>query len=318
MLNSRWIFPVLLASATLLGSSAQFAEASEHDLSPPPSGWEFSMTPYLWLAFVTGDMTAGTTRSEDVNTSLFKFIDNTWGEGNELYYFASQQELRKGRLGLFADVAWLKMNLNASGVRNIGGIPGAPGLGARLRANTTITADADVWLDIALVEPGVAFEIMNRSSRGSLKDPDASFSSTAIDVVAGARYWYLKPDIDLNVTATINLPALGLSRTGAGAVSAKKTIDWWDPYIGLRLRQQRGPGKELVLRGDVGGFGVGSDFTWHVNGAYNFQTRILGHDATGMIGYRALYADYSQGSGSRELGFDWLWHGPTMGLKFTW
>jgi hypothetical protein len=100
--------------------------------------------------------------------------------------------------------------------------------------------------------------------------------------------------------------------------SAKKTIDWWDPYIGLRLRQQRGPGKQLVLRGDIGGFGVGSDFTWQAVGAYTFNTRILGHNATGMLGYKALYADYSEGKGANKLGFDWLWHGPTLGLKFTW
>jgi len=226
----------------------------------------------------------------------------------------SYQELRKGKLGIFADVVWARMNLGLSDVKDIDLVLGSPAI----EANLSIETDADIWADLAIVEPGIAFEIFNRSSGGSLKDPVPSMHSTAIDVVAGARYWYLQSDIDLTVTATINIPALGISRTSAGTASGKTTIDWWDPYMGLRLRQQRGPGKELVLRGDIGGFGVGSDFTWHINGGYNFNTRILGHDATALIGYRALYVDYSEGNGANKLAFDWLWHGPTLGLKFTW
>jgi hypothetical protein len=309
MLKRRWILLVLLASATFISSTVQSAKASEHDLEPPPGGWEFTMTPYAWVLFINGEQTAGG-NTESVNTNIFELID----AADEFYGFMSYQELRKGKLGLFADVFWGRMNLGLSGVKDIGPIPGAPGINANLKIET----DADIWVDMAIVEPGIAFEIFNRSSGGSLKDPVPSMHSTAIDVVAGARYWYLKPDVDLTVTGTINLPALGISRTGSGRVSGKKTIDWWDPYIGLRLRQQRGPGKELVLRGDIGGFGVGSDFTWHVNGGYNFNTKILGYDASAMIGYRALYVDYSEGRGANRLRFDWLWHGPTMGLTFTW
>jgi hypothetical protein len=309
MLKIRWIFAVLLAAAIFTGSSVQSANATENDLAPPPGGWEFSMTPYGWVNFITGDQTAGGT-TESINTNVFDILEAV----DEIYYWASYQEARKGKLGLYADVYWVRMNLGLGGEKELGPIPGAPGI----YANLNIEADADISVDTAIFEPGIAFEIMNRSSGGSLKDPVPSMQTTAIDVLAGARYWYLKPDVDLNVTSTINLPALGISRTGAGTVSGKTTIDWWDPYIGLRLRQQRGPGKELVLRGDIGGFGVGSDFTWHVNGGYNFNTRILGHDATAMIGYRALYVDYSEGKGENKLGFDWLWHGPTLGLKFTW
>lgn len=276
---------------------------------PRRGGWEFSMTPYAWTLFITGDQTAGATTSS-INTNIFDIID----AADEFYGFMSYQELRKGKIGIFADVLWGRMNFGLGGVKELGPIPGAPGI----NANLSIEADADIWVDMAVVEPGVAFEIINRSSGGSLKDPVPSIQSTAIDVVAGARYWYLKPDVDLTVTGTINIPALGISRTGSGSLSAKKTIDWWDPYIGLRMRHQRGPGKQLVLRGDIGGFGVGSDFTWQLNGGYNFNTRILGRNATGMIGYRAIYTDYSEGKGATKIGFDWLWHGPTLGLKFTW
>jgi hypothetical protein len=309
ILKRSWLFAVLLCAATFIGAALQSANASEQDPAPPPGGWEFSMTPYGWVNFITGDQTAGGNTSS-INTNVFDILQ----EVDEIYYWASYQEARKGKLGLYADVYWVRPKFGIGGVKNIDGIPGAPGL----HASASIVTDADVTIDLAIIDPGIAFEITNRSTGGSLKDPVPSMQSMAIDVVAGARYWYLRPDADVDVSTTINIPALGISRTGSGSISAKKTIDWWDPYIGLRLRQQRGPGKELVLRGDIGGFGVGSDFTWQAVGAYTFNTRILGHNAIGMVGYKALYVDYSEGKGAKKLGFDWLWHGPTLGLKFPW
>lgn len=298
---------LLTALGITLGGVATASSAellSEEHLAPAPSGWKFSMTPYGWVMFVTGDMTAGGNTS-DIDTNIFEIID----EADEIYAFMSEQELRKGKIGIFADFLWAKVNAGGSKTIGLQPIPG-------LDVSTLI--NANIKMEMMVFEPGVAYEIFSRSAGGSLKDPDASVPTTAVDFLAGARYWSIKPDISLNTTTTVSIPALGLSKTGAGNVSGKTTIDWWDPYVGLRVRQNRGPGKELVLRGDIGGFGVGSDFTWQLEGSYIFDTKILGHNATATIGYRALYADYSQGSGSSTLGFDWLLHGPTLGLKFTW
>lgn len=298
----------ILFAALISSASAQSTDLS-YDIPAASSGWEFSMTPYAWLIFITGEQTAGTTTS-DINTNLFEIID----EAKELYAFMSDQELRKGRLGIFADVHWAKVRVptKAAFEGEIPTLPALPSLPIDLQAKGGAT------VNIVIAEPGVAYEIFNRSSGGSFKDPANFERSTSIDVLAGARYWYLKTEIALNVTATVSLPALGLSRTGGGRVDATNTIDWWDPYVGVRVRQQRGPGRELVLRGDIGGFGVGSDFTWQLEGLYNVDTRLFGYDVTAQLGYRALYADYEQGSGSNTVGFDWLWHGPTLGLKFSW
>jgi len=285
--------------------SASSAELLSEEYQPlPDSGWEFSMTPYAWVIFITGDQTAGGNTS-DIDTNLFEIID----EADEVYAFMSEQELRKGKIGIFADFFWAKANAGGSKTIDLSPIPG-------LDVSTLI--NSNIKMELMVFEPGIAYEIFNRSSGGSLKDPGIALQTTAVDFLAGARYWSIKPDISLNTSTTVNIPALGLTKTGGGNVSGKTTIDWWDPYVGLRVRQNRGPGKELVLRGDIGGFGVSSDFTWQLEGTYNFDTKILGHDATASLGYRALYADYSEGSGVNTLGFDWLWHGPTMGLKFTW
>jgi hypothetical protein len=71
----------------------------------------------------------------------------------------------------------------------------------------------------------------------------------------------------------------------------------------------------LILRGDIGGFGVGSDLTWNLVGLVDFKpwkhVSLFG-------GYRALYQDYEDGSGVNEFKFDATMHGPILGLNITW
>lgn len=295
---------LVTTAAITLGGVAVASSAGLLSDAPlaPDNGWEFSMTPYVWALFITGDQTAGN-NTADINTNLFEIIDDS----DEVYGFMSYQELRKGGFGLFADVYWSKVNTSGTDTANLQPIPG-------LNVNTVIGSNINV--ETMIIEPGAAFEIFNSSSGGSAFNSPAR--ATAIDFLAGARYWYVRPDIALNVDATVNIPALDLTHKGAGRVAGTTTIDWWDPYVGLRMRHQRGPGQELTLRGDVGGFGGGSDFTWQLQGSYDFATTFLGYDMVAHVGYRALYVDYSEGNGRETLGFDWLWHGPTMGAKFTW
>ena len=308
MIKRLGLAACIFFAAQISSVSAESLDTS-YDMPGASSGWDLSIAPYAWLIFVTGDQTAGTTTS-DINTNLFEIID----EAKELYAFMSDQELRNGRLGIFADVFWAKVRVPASQSFQ-GKIPTLP---RHPNLPIAVNADGGATVNIVIAEPGIAYEIFNRTSGGSLKDPAAHLRSTAIDVLAGARYWYLKTEIGLNVTATVDFPTLGLSRTRAGRVDGSSTVDWWDPYVGLRFRQQRGPGEELVLRGDIGGFGAGSDLTWQLEGLYNIDTTLLGYNVTAQLGYKALYVDYSQGSGSNAVGFDWLWHGPVAGAKFSW
>jgi hypothetical protein len=74
-------------------------------------------------------------------------------------------------------------------------------------------------------------------------------------------------------------------------LSAEKSVSWFDPLVGLRLR--------FVVSGDVGGFDVGSKFSWQVLGA---------------LDYEALSADYSQGSGLSRYEYDLTMHGPIFGV----
>jgi hypothetical protein len=71
------------------------------------------------------------------------------------------------------------------------------------------------------------------------------------------------------------------------------------------VEQQLAPNKEIVLRGDVGGFGAGSQFSWQAIATYNLPLcEIHGIPVDSYVGFRALSADFSQGSGRSRFEFD--------------
>jgi hypothetical protein len=111
----------------------------------------------------------------------------------------------------------------------------------------------------------------------------------------------------------------GLELRRNRAVARSGTIDWVDPLVGGRVRLAIAPGHELFVRGDVGGFGVGSQFSWQAVGGYTFDYAVQnGITYSGLIGYKALYADYAQGQGRRRYEFDMLQHGPVVGISLRW
>jgi hypothetical protein len=65
---------------------------------------------------------------------------------------------------------------------------------------------------------------------------------------------------------------------------------WFDPYVGLGGRFNLNKAFYVTAKGDIGGFGVGSELTWQAYGA-------LGCEVTRWfyleLGYRYLYTDYS-------------------------
>ena len=75
--------------------------------------------------------------------------------------------------------------------------------------------------------------------------------------------------------------------------SAGFTKSWIDPIVGVRAKAPVGKGWSLEGYGDIGGFGVGCDLTWMLQGRVNWQVSpVVGVG----LGYRALYQDYGTGS----------------------
>jgi hypothetical protein len=124
-----------------------------------------------------------------------------------------------------------------------------------------------------------------------------------LHVVFGARYWDLDPTIKLRTTETGDVLA-----TAAGGNS------WVDPLVGLRVVAPISDKWTFVARGDIGGFGVGSDFAWH--GTVQFDWRTGGH-FTMVFGYRIFDVDFEDRGDNGLSSFDMQQSGFAVGAAYT-
>ena len=91
------------------------------------------------------------------------------------------------------------------------------------------------------------------------------------------------------------------------------TQTWWDPILGANLCLPLAKKFSLELRGDVGGFGVGSDLTWQVFPYLDWRFATWG---SLQAGYRWLSMDYETGSGADRFKYDIVNQGPQLGFTF--
>lgn len=265
------------------------------ELPPPPSQWQFSFTPYGWLPWISGNMVVKG-RALDVAVDPIQIIDHL--DWSTLPIWMSYAEARRGPLSLFNDVVYAQLSGSGGFTRSVSG----------RRATATFGAHVEADYQLAIVEAGGTYEIWSRGGRGSS-------GSTAFDLLAGARYWHQDVDVSADLTGTVALNGpLGITISGNRAIASSGSVDWVDPFIGARVRQQLAPGQEIVLRGDVGGFGAGSQFTWEAIATYNWLLCVThGIPVDGYVGLRALSADFSQGSGTSKFEFDNVIYGPVIG-----
>ena len=86
---------------------------------------------------------------------------------------------------------------------------------------------------------------------------------------------------------------------------------WFDPYVGLRTRYNFNKTYYTAVRGEIGGFGVGADLMWEVEGVVGIN---LTRSIFTEIGYRALGGNFEE----NDFRFETVMHGPqiTTGITF--
>ncbi len=290
----RWLSCVLMVSAGLLVGGANNSHAA--DLSPPPApeivtpappSWTYRFTPYGWLTALNGTQTIRG-RSVKVDASFADIVEAS----DTLVALMGDFEARNGPVALFTDVVWSKIGADGNNIRSRTLAPGVTG---------SLAASLGLDIEMAIVEVGAAYEVYRS---GPL----------AFDLLGGARYWHQSGDLSLALAAGVSTADLEVA--GGRAFARSGSVDWVDPMLGARIRYTVAPGHELLLRGDIGGFGLGSDFSWQAIGAYGFELGTYqGITFSGVIGYRALYVDYAQGEGRQRYQFDMLQHGPVLGIS---
>jgi opacity protein-like surface antigen len=118
--------------------------------------------------------------------------------------------------------------------------------------------------------------------------------SVAFEALAGGRFVHFDIDLDLET----------LGDTG-------RVKDWAEPFLGGRIRLKLLDNLGFVVRGDVGGFGIGSDLTWSLSGALHYD---VSPRVSLAAGYRVLDIDYESGSGANKVKYDVRMHGPGLGV----
>jgi hypothetical protein len=119
-----------------------------------------------------------------------------------------------------------------------------------------------------------------------------------VDIVGGARFW--------NLNNSIDLLAGSQPPTAVG-----QTQFWVDPVVGARFRLNLDKGFFVDLKGDAGGFGVGSKVTYQIYGGLGKQIK---KRFSLMLGYRYLDVDYQSGGFTYDVHMNGLLAG--FGIRF--
>lgn len=284
----------LVICCSSLSLAADIPSPAPKAPSLEPTAWAYTVMPYAWMPSLNGSSTVKG-RTTDIDAT---FVDLLHREiPKQLFGVMGAFEMRKGPFAIMTDVVYMKA--------------GASGNEARMRSvhpqvGGTLAATAALEFEMLIAETALAYEVFH--SQGTVPG-----TATSIDLYAGGRFWWQRAEASLALTAGLTVGDLAVS--GGRAVADSGNVAWFDPLVGLRLRHHFTPETELVLRGDVGGFSVGSDLSWQVMGYMNWDFARTQHAVwSGMLGYRALYVDFQRGSGRNLYEYDMLTHGPIIGV----
>ena len=119
-----------------------------------------------------------------------------------------------------------------------------------------------------------------------------------LDVLFGVRYWEMDAMLDFAAPA---LP------------DPQRTVDWVDPFVGLRLHAPMGGDWRFAGRLDVGGFDLGSEFSYNVELGFGWRAT---ERFELMLGWRVLDVDYESGAVPMQDRLNLTYSGPEVGFAF--
>lgn len=248
-------------------------------------GWQYSLTPYLWLPNVNGtlrfSLPPGLTGRTDVETGPNDYLENLSG------VLMLAGEARKDSWAVFSDLIYLKFNSEESTVRDVDFMGGG-------------SNPVDASLDVGTTSELKGWSWTLGASHTLIDNP-----SGTLDVLGGLRCLDINAAVDWHLSAAINGPG-GAVFPASGRVTGDTAI--WDGIIGVRGGLQLGTGKWSVpYYFDLGA--GSSDLAWQALAgiAYGFSWGEM------KLVYRHLYYDQD----ADKLLQDFEFSGPALGATFT-
>jgi hypothetical protein len=289
LVNAASILATLLVSGSpAAGQQAVEAASTTIDNAEP---WHFRAATYGWLMSVGGTVTAKG-HVVDVNASFIDLVQKSDSVIGYMGYF----EANKGQVGFFADAVFVRLGFSSSALNYRNPV-------ASLKVSTA--ANAGLTYSMTVIEAAGTYQLHRWLG--------ATGAATALDALAGIRVWNQAVDLRLDVVGVADVSRLGLQRGIGFSTASSGNFTWVDPVIGLRLRHQFTPSHDIVLLGDIGGFGLQSNFTWQVFAGYNAVWQFTGYQVAAVIGFRALGIDHSSSAGSTVNSVNMVFYGPILG-----
>ena len=227
--------------------------------------WTYTLTPYMWMIGLNGDMTVEGTKSE-VNTNFGDILSNLD------FAIQAHGEAWKGDWGLFLDGTYGNLGVDGN------------------------TGPVDVNVDDRFYQ--LEFGALYRAATWHIGENGER--EAGLELLAGGRFTEVKLDVDFN----------------HAPLEIRGKESWTDLIVGARLTADLAPNWSVILRGDVGGFGISGDTDMSANGALLFGWRFKS-DWHLLFGYRALYQDFQDGKGANEFRYKITTHGPIVGLDYS-
>ena len=226
--------------------------------------WAFSGAIYGWMPSINGQTTTG----KDVDVSFSDIVDNLD------FTFMGGLSARKDKLSLLVDVIYMNLEDTSNSTLSQNDL---------LKLSLT-----NVQLKSWIVTPMVAYNVVE-SDRLKL------------DLLAGARYLYLKAESDFEEQGPL------ITRN----FSASGSTDFWDGIVGLAGNIKLNEKWYLPYQGDIGS--GDTDLIWQVFGGvgYKFDNFDL------VAGYRHLEWDFDSSDKGGKLLNDLYISGPMVGLRYN-
>ena len=270
---------MLLAAVLALGAPATVnAQAAGH----PADSWRFALTPYLWLPSLDGTLQyqrppgSGNPSVGVDSEALLEALD---------FAFMLAGEARRGRWSVYSDYIYLKLSASKGNVRSVdfGG------------GGADVIASGDRGTDTTL--KGSLFTL---TGGYRLRDDPGS----AMDAIAGFRYFHVTVTTDWRLSAAVNGPGPGQNFAATGSVS--DTEDLWDAIVGLRGRIKLAERWSFPYYVDIGA--GSSALTWQALAGVSYEFKW----GEANLAYRHLVYDQKDG----KLLQDFEFSGPMLGVTF--
>jgi opacity protein-like surface antigen len=226
-----------------------------------PQGWQFGADIYMWISGMGGETAGGDTIDVPFDT-LIENLDFT---------YMGAFHARNGKLHLSTDVIYMDLEGDNSGRVTLPG-------------GNEIKAEATVKFQSWIVTPAVGYSVLDTER-------------VRMEVLAGARYLYMKPELEFDITGPLDSRGNDISTSG----------DIWDGIVGIRGEMNLAENWYVPYYADLG---TGdSDYTWQAMAG-------VGYRINRMVDVVAAYR-YLEWKFEDNKVFDTLnISGPLVGLRF--